>query len=147
VNLAAQSNRATVRDKLSGYKAFSVANAFPQIIIGDSAQDNSSGGGNQTKSFKDEANWKPDNLSPSFFKPYDLDATLPDDNIFTCRIWNHQKKPLLHSVIGENVVDIEDRYWAQEKVVKRAAYSGLMAGISKQEQSKDTSSAQSNSLK
>jgi hypothetical protein len=145
VNLAAQSNRSTVKDRMAGYKAFSGANAFPEIIIGN--VDQAAGDIGQIKNFKDEANYKPNNLSPNFFKPYDLDAALPEDTTFTCRIWNHNSKPLPHKLIGTNVVDIEDRYWSQEKNIDRASEAGLMADITIKEKSNTTKAGEGNALK
>lgn len=145
VNLAAQANRSTIKDRMSGYQAFSGANAYPEIIIGN--VDEKAGNSGQVKSFKDADNYKANNLSPNFFKPYDLDATLPEDTTFTCRIWNFNAKPVPDSMIGTNVVDIEDRYWSQEKVVDKAAYTGLMADISMKEKSNTTKAGEGNALK
>lgn len=135
VNLAGQTNKASLKDKMSGYEAISAANAYPMISIGSNTNNDQNNSG-ETKTFDDVEMRKKNDLSPRFFKLYELDALLPNDDIFRCTIKNWIGVSIAMKsdpIIGSSSVDIEDRFWSNKKELNKACYYGLTNYIKKSE--------------
>ncbi len=74
MNLSAQSSNLELAHKMAGLSAFCAANAFPEMIIGDGKTTS-----DFVKKVSDSFISVPNELNPSFFKIFELDAKIPDD--------------------------------------------------------------------
>ena len=123
---------------MAGYEAISAAHAYPMISIGSNSNTSQSNSG-ETKTIEDVEMRKKNDLSPRFFKLYELDALLPNDNIFRCTIKNFVGGISADPIIGSSGVDIEDRFWSNKKELNKACYSGLTNYLKKQEKEQENS--------
>lgn len=141
INLAGQSNKAGIKDLLSGYQAISNATAYPIISIGNKVEKSATK--EQGKSIDDPEARVENTLNPNFFKSYELDAELPNDLMFKCTIKNYTKirtKKLAKlgsgfddPIIGSAFADIEDRFWADTREINDACQRGKKQFIKKME--------------
>ena len=73
-----------LKSRLAGYNALCSANPYPVIMINDGVAEENRG----TKKFNDRELSMDNNLSPQFFRYYDLDAIFPEDWKLTIQIWH-----------------------------------------------------------
>ena len=149
INLAGQTNKAGIKDLMSGYQAISNATSYPVISIGNKgekdAQDN--------RTIDDPEARAENTLNPNFFKSYELDAELPNDILFKCTMKNYTKKPTKKlakygrgfddPIIGSAIADIEDRFWSDKREMNNACYHGKKMYI-KDEETKAENAKESN---
>lgn len=108
LNLAAQANAIELKYELGGYNAMSTANSYPVVSVGDARNDVNSG---VTKRVTDEKSPVEQTLNPDYFKMYELDAFLPADWRLVLMVYN-KGLMMFDSLIGERVIDVEDRYYS-----------------------------------
>ena len=116
LNLSAQSDVVALNNRLAGYNAMSSANTYPIIKIGQGTKQEF----DLIKEINDERNIIPNTLNPSYFKSYELDAWFPQDWNLIIAIMN--KNTLLSSLIGETLIDLEDRYFGNKLVKQKLTY-------------------------
>lgn len=107
LNLTAQSNVNSAMNKLAGYSAYSSANPYPEISIGDCCNDSSSG---IVKSIKDSQHYIQNTLNPNFYRFYELDSLLPIDWKLIVSLYDYSF--LGNRLIGQTQIDIEDRFYS-----------------------------------
>jgi hypothetical protein len=91
------------------------ANPYPEIIVGLGSR-----GSDLIKYASDQDHYIENNLSPNFFRMYELDAEIPKDWKLTLNIKN---KGMMDSIIGSLEIDIEDRLVGEPKLKDRIAYT------------------------
>lgn len=101
---------------LAGMDAVCSANPYPEITIGEGNRGNL----DLIKHVSDADKFVENNLSPGFFRMYELDGELPRDWKMTLHIKN---KGMMDSIIGTVEIDIEDRVVGEEKLKERIAFS------------------------
>lgn len=79
-------------------------------MIGNGKSDS----GDFIKSISDVTNAVPNELNPSYYKLYELDAKLPDDWNLWISIQN--KGMVSNSLIGTVMIDLEDRLLGEKKL-------------------------------
>lgn len=123
LNLTAQENHGAVIDWLAGYDAFSKANAYLEIQLGDNHSESSDNRG--LKYICDKQSFVPNSLSPDFFKYYELDADLPHDWKLTINVMSHTDGGVVDSLIGSTVIDIEDRHLGEYRTRNLLKYKAM----------------------
>jgi len=105
LNLTAQENSNSLIDNLAGYAAYSKANSYIEIKLGDNYESSSE---KETKYINDPSSLVENTLNPNFFKFYELEADLPQD--WKLEICIKSKGTSSDSLIGSTVIDLENRY-------------------------------------
>lgn len=106
LNLSAQDDAAEYLVKMAGMSAFSRANSYLEIIVGEDISNSNS---KQVKYVNDRNNFVPNTLNPDFFKFYELEAELPQDWKLTINIMSKNNTGS-DTLIGTTIIDLEDRY-------------------------------------
>jgi hypothetical protein len=104
LNLTAQENHANLVDRLAGYNAFSKANAYLEILVG---QNYDKDDGKGIRYINDRTSHVLNSLSPEFYKYYELDADLPEDWKLTINVKSLGDGS--DGLIGSTTIDLEDR--------------------------------------
>ena len=92
---------------IGGYRGLSKANPYPVVSVGPPPKQYEID--YQAARF----HYKPNTLSPEFFRIYDLDAYLPEDWRLEISIWSRVEAPILGMIanqdilIGSTVIDLE----------------------------------------
>jgi len=97
---------ASIKDKMSGYVAYSAVTSYPMVSIGNDAQKTK--GANISKTLVDVGNRQKQDLDPKFFKSYELDADIPNENVFKCIIKNYTPK-IIRKRTGESFTLYNDK--------------------------------------
>ncbi|KAH8301129.1 hypothetical protein KR018_003081 [Drosophila ironensis] len=65
------------------------------------------------KTMSDSANYSPNQSNPVFGRLFELEATLPGDNMLKVEVYDHDK--LRDDVIGQTSIDLEDRWRSRHR--------------------------------
>ena len=109
-NLAAVTSSTDVKDMLAGYISKSSSNPYLRITIGNGQND----GVNGVKHIDDRSKAISNDLNPEFFQSYEFDVNFPEDwqlKIEVCSANHYNLGIFSDEVIGETVIDLEDRYY------------------------------------
>ena len=96
--------------------ALCTANPYPVLKIGDGLNDNEK---NIKKSIRDRERCMTNNLSPVFFRIYELDANFPQD--WKLQIDIMDKGAFGDQLIGSTSIDMENRLFANTLFMNRHA--------------------------
>ena len=118
LSLGAQSQDLNIHQLMAGFQAKNSANAYPEIKVGDGKGDNYS-----IKFVRDKTSIVPNDLNPSFYKMYELDAVIPQDWNLAVRIMNSST---LDSEIGGYMIDLEDRILGEKMLRRLITYDILI---------------------
>ena len=111
MNLTAQDNNANLIDRLAGYAAFSKADSYLEIRIGNNDNSDSQG----VKRISDRSAYVANTLSPDFYKYFELQADLPNEWQLTIDVKSKIEGALSDTLIGSTTIDLEDRYLGEER--------------------------------
>jgi len=105
LNLTAQDDSSSILVKMAGMSAFSKANSYLEIIIGEGESNDAK----LVKYVNDRQNFVVNSLSPDFFTFFELDAEFPHDWKLTINVKSRNEAGS-DSLIGTTIIDLEDRY-------------------------------------
>ncbi len=135
LNLTAQDSYASVSNAMSGFVAYSRANSYIEIMVGEKYKDADQ---KQLKYIDDSLNFIPETLNPSFFKTFEMDGDLPQDWKLTINIRSKKEGGLgSDSLIGSTVIDLEDRYLGDFKNNLTLSYKAYEDLLNKQLETDD----------
>lgn len=130
-NLTATGTVIDVKSRLAGMTAKSSANPYPVVLINDGIVEDTK----YTKMHLDRDSVIENDLNPQFFRCYDMDAWFPEDWKLTIKIMD--KGMFSDQLIGQTVIDIENRLYANLFYMGKYAMDAEQKRIEKEMKKKE----------
>lgn len=135
LNLTAQDNFSSAINFVSGFSAFSRANSYIEILLGQKYNDSDQ---KQVKYINDVLNYVPETLNPNFFRTFELEGDLPQDWKLQINIRSKKESGIgSDSLIGSTIIDLEDRYIGEYKNSMTLSYKAYEDKLNKDLETED----------